>query len=269
MAKRNRDDFTESTKLQIAKQAGWLCSDPSCRRPTIGSNSVGDGVINDGVAAHICAAAPGGPRYDPNQTPAQRKSADNGIWLCSKHSKIIDTKDPLYTVKLLRDWKYQAQRYSWNQVVNNINPQAATVRTPNESELGNLLRDAAAADLDVFRRSSKWPSTVIPLSCKVEGLRDPVSTPALATALTNIDDLILVAPPGMGKTTTLFQIADAMLANGKATPIIIPLGDWSTDGAPLLEYILKRPAFQLLTEDNFRTVMAEVDPIGWTPIGLN
>ncbi len=72
MAKRNRDEFTEKTKLQIAKRAGWLCSDPSCRRPTIGSKSGGDGEINLGTAAHICAAAPEGPRYDPEMTREQR-----------------------------------------------------------------------------------------------------------------------------------------------------------------------------------------------------
>ncbi len=32
MAEKNRDEFLEKTKLQIAKRAGWLCSDPSCRR---------------------------------------------------------------------------------------------------------------------------------------------------------------------------------------------------------------------------------------------
>ncbi len=93
MAKQNRDDFTEKTKLQIAKRAGWLCSDPSCRRPTIGSTSDGDGEINLGTAAHICAAAPGGPRYDPNQTPTQRRSADNGMWMCKLHGTSVDAKD--------------------------------------------------------------------------------------------------------------------------------------------------------------------------------
>ncbi len=73
MAEKNRDEFTEKTKLQIAKGAGWLCSDPSCRRPTIGSNSDGTGEINLGIAAHICAAAPGGPRYDPDMTREQRQ----------------------------------------------------------------------------------------------------------------------------------------------------------------------------------------------------
>jgi hypothetical protein len=30
----NRDNLKPKTKLQIAKRAGWLFSDPECRRPT-------------------------------------------------------------------------------------------------------------------------------------------------------------------------------------------------------------------------------------------
>ena len=41
--------------------------------------------------AHICAAAQGGPRYDASMTPEERKSFENGIWLCQSCSKLIDT----------------------------------------------------------------------------------------------------------------------------------------------------------------------------------
>jgi hypothetical protein len=81
MTKTNRDEFTEKTKLKIAKRAGFLCSYPSCRRATVGANSEGDGEISVGTAAHICAAAPDGPRYYQNQSPEERRSADNGIWM--------------------------------------------------------------------------------------------------------------------------------------------------------------------------------------------
>ena len=99
MAKQNRDDFTEKTKHQIAKRAGWLCSDPSCRRPTIGSTPDGNNEINIGIAAHICAAVPRGPRYDPKQTPEERKSPDSGIWMCRNHGAAIDANDPRFTVE--------------------------------------------------------------------------------------------------------------------------------------------------------------------------
>jgi hypothetical protein len=60
----------------------------------------------------------------------------------------------------------------------------------------------------------------------------------------------------MGKTTTLFQIAEAVLANGNASPIVVPLGDWSTDRASLLESVLKRPAFRGISESELRAVAA-------------
>lgn len=270
MAKKNRDDFSEKTRRRIGRQAGWLCSDPSCHRDTIGSNSDGTGEIDHGTAAHICAAAPGGPRYDPKQSPAERSSPDNGIWLCRLHGDAIDAKDSKYTVELLRAWKKQAQEDSWRRVLYGDVPHGPAVQTPTEDELRARLRTAAAADLDVFRRSDKWPSTTIALTLEVEGLSDPVSTSALATALTTLDDLILVAPPGMGKTTTLFQIAEAVLAKGNASPIIVPLGDWSTDGAALLESVVKRPAFRGISEDDLRAVAAKPGVIllldGWNEL---
>ena len=71
---KSRDDFSPSTVLQIAKRAGWLCSFPSCRKPTVGATEDGNGEINIGTAAHICAAAPGGPRYDEKMSKDERSS---------------------------------------------------------------------------------------------------------------------------------------------------------------------------------------------------
>jgi hypothetical protein len=39
-----------------------------------------------------------------------RKSIDNGIWLCSKHHRIIDADEDRFTVELLRHWKLVAER---------------------------------------------------------------------------------------------------------------------------------------------------------------
>ena len=270
MASRNRDDFTEKTKLQLAKRAGWLCSDPACRRPTIGANSDGDGEINLGIGAHICAAAPEGPRYDETMTPAQRKSPDNGIWMCSLHGKAVDAKDSQFTVQLLRDWKAQAQRDSMQRVLYGNPIQGLASRTYSPSEISAKLRAAATADLDVFRRSDKWSSDAIELTLKIEGLCDPISASALASVLATLDDLILIAPPGTGKTTTLFQIADAVLAAQSASPIVVPLGAWSADGRSLIESILKRPAFRDISEDDLRAVAAKPGVImlldGWNEL---
>lgn len=247
---RNRDDFSQKTILQIAKRAGWLCSFPPCRTPTVGATADGDGEINIGTAAHICAAAPGGPRYDEKMTPGQRSSASNGIWMCRDHGKAIDSDVKAFGIDLLRQWKRQAEEDSWRRVLQNEAPPALAAQP--DGDLHVRLRDAAAADLGVFRNTAKWPATTVPLRLKVDGLSEPATTNAIARAVVSLDDLVLVAPPAMGKTTTLFQIADAMLADCSGTPLFVPLGDWATEDATVLGSILKRPAFKGISEDDFR-----------------
>lgn len=72
-------DFTASTKEILAKKVGYRCSNPFCRKTTIGANANGTGTISIGEAAHITAASPGGPRYDPTMTEDERKDESNGI----------------------------------------------------------------------------------------------------------------------------------------------------------------------------------------------
>lgn len=249
MANRNRDDFLKKTWLQIAKRAGWLCSYPPCRRHTVG------GDIMVGIAAHICAASPDGPRYDPNQTPEQRRAAENGIWMCRDHGTAIDSKDPEFTVERLREWKARAESEARAEVLRE-KPPGRPAATHTEGELADRLRTATLADLGVFRRSGRWPSTDIALMLEVEGFADPVTAQVLATILATLDDLVLVAPPGMGKTTTVFQIAEALCASGRS-PIVIPLADWSTESSPLMQSVLKRPAFREISEECFRSAASK------------
>lgn len=108
----NRDDFSQKTKHLIANRAGVRCSNPDCRKPTSGANSNPDKIINIGVAAHICAAAEGGPRYDDSMTPNQRKSSRNGIWLCQSCAKLIDSDEARYTRERLHSWKRLAEALS-------------------------------------------------------------------------------------------------------------------------------------------------------------
>ena len=83
-----------------------------------------------------------------------------------------------------------------------------------------------------------------------------VGTPELARGLITLGDLVLVAPPGMGKTTGLFQIAEAALEANAASPIVVPLGNWSANQDTLLGAILKRPAFRTFSDKDFRSVAA-------------
>ena len=105
-----RDDFTSATKELLANRVGRRCSNPACRKLTCGANTNPEKITNIGVAAHICAAAQGGPRYDASMTPEERKSFENGIWLCQSCSKLIDTDITRYPKELLQSWKQLAEQ---------------------------------------------------------------------------------------------------------------------------------------------------------------
>ena len=104
-----RDDFSAPTKRLIAQRAGYVCSYPSCLAPTSGPRIDGDGAVNVGEAAHICAASPNGPRYDESMTPEERVNAENGIWMCGTHATLVDRDEERFTVEQLRTWKYDAE----------------------------------------------------------------------------------------------------------------------------------------------------------------
>lgn len=113
---KNRDDFSPATIRKIKEMAGDVCSMPSCRVITGGSKKLRDNSFSIGVAAHICAASPGGPRYDLRMSKEERKSYENGIWLCQTHSRMIDVDPARFPVDQLNIWKEEAERWSMTNV---------------------------------------------------------------------------------------------------------------------------------------------------------
>lgn len=100
-----RDNFSSKVKRFLAAEAGNKCSLTTCEKLTSGPGA-GEGlVINDGRAAHITAAASGGPRYDHSLSREQRVSAENGIWTCTQHASEIDSLASTYSVEALRGLK--------------------------------------------------------------------------------------------------------------------------------------------------------------------
>jgi len=265
----NRDEFTPATKKLIERQARGHCSNPMCRRLTGAPASDGSSEINIGQASHICAAAPGGPRYDASMTSEQRRHADNGIWLCDVHGRAVDSKDSKFTVEELHGWKKKTSEDAWRSVMHNV-PFETGTRQPTTDQLRERLRTAATVDLAAFRQTAKWPATTVALTLKIDQVEEPLTTRALAEAVATFDDLILVAQPGMGKTTTVFQVAERALELDAGTPLIVPLGDWATDYDSMLASILKRPAFAGLSEADFHTVAAKPSVVllldGWNEL---
>lgn len=124
-AQRPRDNFPVKVIRILAARVNNHCSNPHCRAPTTAPTSEVMGVSNIGKAAHITAAARGGPRYDELMTPAERSSISNAIWLCAVCADKID-KDPIrFTTQLLKKWKEQAERDAAEQ-------QGKTPPSPNE-----------------------------------------------------------------------------------------------------------------------------------------
>jgi len=104
-----RDDFSTATKELLAKRVNYHCSNPKCRCSTSGPHAHPAKTVNVGVAAHLTAASPGGPRFDPSLSAEQRKSVENGIWLCQKCAKLVDNDSERYSLKVLQDWKRIAE----------------------------------------------------------------------------------------------------------------------------------------------------------------
>jgi hypothetical protein len=112
-----RDDFSKATVERLAKRARYLCSNPYCRVPTVGAAQGHDGVVNIGIAAHIAAAAAGGPRYDATLSSELRCHHSTGVWLCQTHGKLVDSDEVHFTVAMLREWKTQAEQSSFRAIL--------------------------------------------------------------------------------------------------------------------------------------------------------
>ncbi|WP_413208401.1 hypothetical protein [Rhodospirillum sp. A1_3_36] len=255
---RRRDDFNAKVKSLLAQRAGYLCSNPECRRQTIGPRKGERGTINIGVAAHIKAASPGGPRYDHNQTQLERTSEDNGIWLCANHAHQIDHDSNEFAVEKLKQWKEGAEEHAFQQIANGrgvaITPQLAAEllrqHIPHIPGLG-LSSDAgleavkpqvlvaAQEDINAYMRRKNWPDYAVELGlqCETNSASYSLTQSCFSQVLDVARHVVLVSEPGTGKSTTLIQAASKLIAGGQV-PAFVPLSVWSESGADLFSWLL-------------------------------
>lgn len=105
---RARDDFSPKVKQLLAERVNFHCS--LCDATTLGPKAgTTDKRFSVGKAAHIKAAAKGGPRYDETQTPEERSAIENGLWACATCADIIDRDDASYTADDLHRVKADAE----------------------------------------------------------------------------------------------------------------------------------------------------------------
>lgn len=95
-------EITKNTIKRLYGLSGNVCANPKCR--TVLVDELGN---QFGEIAHIAAASPEGPRYDPSMTDDDRRSFDNLLLLCEKCNKLVDNKENVkdYPVELLKKWK--------------------------------------------------------------------------------------------------------------------------------------------------------------------
>lgn len=103
----NEDSFLASPSIATIKQLFALsqngCAFPTCSQPLIHEGKV------TGRICHIKAASPGGPRYDPSQTPTDRHGFDNLVLMCPIHHDVIDADESSYTVDRLKTIKSEQE----------------------------------------------------------------------------------------------------------------------------------------------------------------
>lgn len=116
---KSRDDFDKPVVDALAKRAAFICSNPDCKTLTIApSDEDSLKFIYIGKAAHITSASEGGPRFDQSISSDERKSIDNGIFLCSNCADMVDKNKGIdFSIELLHEWKTSHE----NWVSNNLN----------------------------------------------------------------------------------------------------------------------------------------------------
>ena len=153
-----RDEFSVATKDLLAKRVGFKCSNPGCRQPTSGPQANPAGAVNIGVAAHITAASPEGPRYDASLTSSQRSSGKNGVWLCRTDGKLVDSDPTGYTVERLKEWKVIAEASAARELEQRLrrNPETAEVFERMERLMPALLAEMRRTLPRILCAVSSW-----------------------------------------------------------------------------------------------------------------
>ena len=90
-----------STEKKLFALSKNQCYKPNCTNKLITDDK------KDVLAkiAHIEAASPNGPRYNPNMTDDERRDFNNLILLCDEHHIEIDSHPNEFPTELLKEWK--------------------------------------------------------------------------------------------------------------------------------------------------------------------
>lgn len=154
-----RDNFNIDVKRTLAARVGNQCSNPKCRALTSGPQKSNAKSLNVGVAAHITAASPGGPRYNAQLSQEHRESIENGVWLCQNCAKLVDNDPDRFTETILRRWKEQAEDQALAEIGQTRGGEQQ-VKRPSERQVKRNLALKKRIERDFLHpldRRAKWP----------------------------------------------------------------------------------------------------------------
>jgi hypothetical protein len=238
---------------------------------TIGPQLGGNDVINLGEAAHITAASPGGPRYDDSLTSEQRSDYANGIWLCANHAKAVDSDPTQFTTELLKSWKSAAEKRAFDELMGRGKPLVAPL-VDSIVEIRTKVLAAAQKYNVSFTLGARWPSHPVKLNLRLvhDTHHESFDADLLAEATASFNRLVMLAPPGTGKSTSLLQTVQAVCERREVPAVFVPLGEWSASGKSLIEFILTAPSFASCKRDDLDTLASEGELLfaldGWNEL---
>ena len=92
----------------------------------------------------------------------------------------------------------------------------------------------------------------------------------LASGIDLYDQVVVIAAPGTGKTTTLLQLAEATLAYAASVAVFIPLSEWATRSDSFFQSLLSRAAFHDASEHQFELLAGHAKLVlildGWNEL---
>lgn len=153
-----RDNFDTKTTETVAKRASFICSNPDCRCLTLAASELDkQKFIYNGIAAHITAASEGGPRFDKNRTPEERKSISNAIFLCANCATTIDKNNGVdFPEKLLLSWRDQHEKWIRENLNKDITNTIVEIDGQHHAKgIGNVI------GLEIKRPAVIKPGTVV------------------------------------------------------------------------------------------------------------
>ncbi|MCC6678614.1 MAG: hypothetical protein IT436_15885, partial [Phycisphaerales bacterium] len=187
---------------------------------------------------------------------------------------MIDKDVPAHPMSLLEDWKEKAEKQAEDAAFGNLGTKTIVLELSEEDRdflrsfalqqdesvdaVWPRLVEAARTDIRAFMGTPKWPVHAIQLGLTLQGEDGEVATTlaGLGQGVFTSGSITLVSPPGTGKSTTLIQLAAAVLEEGKRLAAYIPLNEWKP-GVDWFKMLLERNAFRSFKPQHFMQLAYE------------